>query len=185
MSVGNPAHITSTEGLTDCLGHALGRLGMDLHQRDTALKVQDRPALVGGGTDGTSGQHWRPYGMKAQVQSTFPWLFWAWCVFHRLELACKPARMLSLAHFSLKSVKCCFVCTAYTVNHVTHLTALVSDSTVKAADQARLNGYLQKWTRVKAADQARLNGYLQKWSQEKMACWMCDGVDIVQGIKHI
>ena len=92
LSVGNPAQ-TNAEGLIDCLGDALGRLGIDLHQRDTVMKVQDRSALVGGGTDGASVNIGFHNGMKARMQSTFPW---AWCFSHRLELACKDALTSSL-----------------------------------------------------------------------------------------
>ena len=78
LSVAHPIHTTSGEGLIDCLGHALGRLGMDLHQRDTVLNVQHRPALVGSGTDGASVNIGVHNSMKAQLQSMFPWLPWAY-----------------------------------------------------------------------------------------------------------
>lgn len=86
----------NVEGLIDCLGHTMGRLAIDLHQRDTVLKVQDKPALVGGGTDGASVNIGVHNAMKAQMQSMFPWLFWAWCFSHRLKLACKDAFTSSL-----------------------------------------------------------------------------------------
>lgn len=43
---------------------------------------------MGGGTDVNIGVH---NGMKGQLQSTPPWLYWAWSYSHRLELACKDA----------------------------------------------------------------------------------------------
>ena len=30
-------------------------------------------------------------GMRGKLCATLPWLFWAWCYAHRLELACKDA----------------------------------------------------------------------------------------------
>ena len=30
-------------------------------------------------------------GMKTKMQEVIPWLSWAWCFSHRLELACKDA----------------------------------------------------------------------------------------------
>lgn len=30
-------------------------------------------------------------GVKAKIQEVIPWMFWAWCFSHRLELACKDA----------------------------------------------------------------------------------------------
>ena len=77
FSVGNLTHNTNAQGFFDWLGDALGRLGIDLHQRATALKVQGRPALVGGGTHGASVNTGVHNSMKAQMQSTFPWLFCA------------------------------------------------------------------------------------------------------------
>ena len=44
--------------------------------------------MVGGGTDGASVNIGCHNGVK---QSMFPWLFWAWCFSHRLELACKDS----------------------------------------------------------------------------------------------
>ena len=49
------------------------------------------PVLVGGGTDGASVNIGIHNGMKAQLQSALPWLHWAWCYSHCLELACKDA----------------------------------------------------------------------------------------------
>lgn len=42
--------------------------------------------MVGGGTDGASVN-----GMRGKMQGTYmyPWIVWAWCYAHRLELACK------------------------------------------------------------------------------------------------
>ena len=50
------------------------------------------PVLVGGSTDGTSVNIGVHNGMKGQMQSALPWLHWAWCYSHHLELACKDAQ---------------------------------------------------------------------------------------------
>ena len=56
----------------------------------------DKPVLVGGGTDGASVNVGIHNGMKARMQETLPWLYWAWSFSHRLELACKDAFSSSL-----------------------------------------------------------------------------------------
>ena len=133
------------------------------------------------------------------MQSTFPWLFWAWCFSHRLELACKDALTSSLFTEISEMLLCLYYLYSKSpkkskelvaigddlkevfllpkggnlpvrsqgtrwISHkhkalqrvvdrfgayATHLTALVSDTTIKSTDQARLMGYLQKWTQGK------------------------------------
>ena len=77
-----------TNGLVDCLKEVLKRLTIeDVLERDAVLS--SKPVLIGGGTDGASvniGQH---NSMRAKMQDALPWLFWAWCYAHRLELASK------------------------------------------------------------------------------------------------
>lgn len=234
LSVGNPAQ-SNAEGLIDCLGGALRRLGIDLHQKDTVVKVRGRPALVGGGTDGASVNIGLHNGMKAQMQSKFPWLFWAWCFSHRLELACKDAltsslfteiseMLLRLYYLYSKSPKKSKELVAIGddlkevflfpkggnlpvrsqgtrwISHkrkalqrvvdrfgayATHLTALVSDTTIKSADQARLKGYLQKWTQGKMLVGCAMYIDVLKAPSLLSLSLQDDGVDIIQGIKHI
>ena len=43
------------------------------------------------GTDGAAVNVSEQNGMKGKLQHVMPWLFWAWCYVHRLELACKDA----------------------------------------------------------------------------------------------
>ena len=75
-------------GLITCLGKALKHLGVDdVLSKHGVLGAEGKPVLIGGGTDGASvniGQH---NGMKAIMQRELPWLLWAWCYAHRLELA--------------------------------------------------------------------------------------------------
>lgn len=47
--------------------------------------------MVGGGTDGASVNISGQNGMKGKIQRELPWIFWAWCYAHRLELACKDS----------------------------------------------------------------------------------------------
>ena len=55
------------------------------------LGVEKKPILVGGGTDGAAVNVSEHSGMKGIMQRALPWLFWAWCYAHRLELACKDS----------------------------------------------------------------------------------------------
>ena len=47
--------------------------------------------MVGGGTDGASVNVAQQNGLRGMMQNAHPWLVWAWCYAHRLELACKNA----------------------------------------------------------------------------------------------
>jgi len=73
------------------------------------LEVVGKPILVGDGASINVGEH---NGMKGKLQSEIPWLFWAWCYEHCLELACKDAPLsnifkniseMLLKHFSIYS----------------------------------------------------------------------------------
>ena len=46
--------------------------------------------LVGIGTDGAS-SNMAPGGLKRLVEKELPWIFWMWCLAHRLELSVKDA----------------------------------------------------------------------------------------------
>ena len=230
----NPTSSTA-EGLVDCLGDALERLDIDISQKEGVLNAEHRPALVGGGTDGASVNVGIHSGMKAQMQNTLPWLFWAWCFSHRLELACKDSfksplftaineMLLRLFYLYKKSPKKTQELAAIGedlkevfhfpkggnapircqgtrwINHkrramqrlvdrfgayIQHLTAMISDSSVKAADKARVRGYLCKWSEGKMlvgcalyVDALKVPSLLSLTLQE-------DGVDIVQGIQNI
>ena len=81
------------DGLVRCLGSSLHELGIEnaLDQASVLGADGSRPILVGGGTDGASVNIAKQNGMKAKMQREIPWLFWAWCYAHRLELACADA----------------------------------------------------------------------------------------------
>ena len=79
--------------LIECLGRALQELGItNVLDKESVLGVESsKPILVGGGTDGASVNVSGQNGMKGKMQRQLPWIFWAWCYAHRLELACKDA----------------------------------------------------------------------------------------------
>ena len=70
--------------LFNCLEGGLGRLGI------TAISPDECKFLVGIGTDGASANI-ASAGMKGLVEKELPWVFWMWCLAHRLELAIKDA----------------------------------------------------------------------------------------------
>ena len=87
------------DGLVQCLGKALQSMGIeDLVDRASVLGVKEHTILVGGGTDGAAVNVSEQKGMKGKLQRVMPWLFWAWCYAHRLELACKDAFSSQLFH---------------------------------------------------------------------------------------
>ena len=82
----------NADGLIECLGIALKEFGIeDILKRASVLGVEGKPVLIGGGTDGASVNVAEQNGMKGKMQRELPWLYWAWCYAHRLELACKDA----------------------------------------------------------------------------------------------
>ena len=96
LAIVNPATGNSA-GLISCLKDAFAkRFDIDVCHKDSVLNTEGKPVLIGGGTDGASVNVGVHNGMKAQMQETLPWLYWAWCFSHRLELACKDAFSSSL-----------------------------------------------------------------------------------------
>ena len=83
FTVTRPASV-SAEGLFDVLGGALQSLSISSITREECSK------LVGLGTDGASANIARA-GLKGLVEQKLPWVFWMWCLAHRLELAIKDA----------------------------------------------------------------------------------------------
>ena len=78
------------DGLIACLQEALQALGVDDVLNKTSV-LSSKPILIGVGTDGASVNISGQNGMKGRMQHELPWLFWAWCFAHRLELACKDS----------------------------------------------------------------------------------------------
>ena len=70
-------------------------LGIEnLLERESVLSVSELPIFVGCGTDGATVNVSDQNGMRGKLQAALPWLYWAWCYAHRLELACKDACVL-------------------------------------------------------------------------------------------
>ena len=89
LTVCNPVKCDA-DGLLNCLSSALNQIGIeDNLDKESVLGIQQIPALVGGATDGdfvNIGQH---SDLRGKLVTALPWLFWSWCYFHRLEVACK------------------------------------------------------------------------------------------------
>ena len=80
------------DGLIECLSRAVKCMGIEnILERENVLSVHEHPVLIGCGTDGASVNVSNQNGMRGKLQAALPWLFWAWCYAHRLELACKDA----------------------------------------------------------------------------------------------
>ena len=80
----------NASGLIACLQQTLQTLGVD-NGLNKGIVLGGKPILIGVGTDGASVNIAEQNGMKGTMQRELPWLFWAWCYAHRLELACKDS----------------------------------------------------------------------------------------------
>ncbi len=83
LSVHKPQHVTA-EGLLQSLQYGLQCLGIQSVKKDACSK------LVGIATDGASANV-AGNGLKGLVERELDWIFWMWCLAHRLELAIKDA----------------------------------------------------------------------------------------------
>ena len=77
FAVGRPKKV-------DCLESSLGRLGIQ------AVDAEQCKMLIGIGTDGVSA-HVAADGLKGLVEKQVSWIYWSWCLTHRLELSVKDA----------------------------------------------------------------------------------------------
>ena len=83
---------SDADGLIAYLGEALHVFGVDdVCNRESVLSLQDKPILIGGGTDGAAVNISQQNGIRGKLQRQLLWLQWMWCYSHRLELACKDA----------------------------------------------------------------------------------------------
>ena len=85
FTVVRPRAVTA-EGLFECLQGALGKLGIEAI--DASVDVCKK--LIGIGTDGAAANI-SSAGLKGLVEREFPWVYWMWCLAHRLELAVRDA----------------------------------------------------------------------------------------------
>ena len=72
------------QGLFDCVEDSLRRLGIQ------AIDSKECQMLIGIGTDGASANI-AAAGLKGLIEKEVPWLYWSWCLAHRVELAVKDA----------------------------------------------------------------------------------------------
>ena len=80
------------DGFIECLGNALKGFGVEgILNKASVLGADGKPVLIGAGTDEASVNLGKQNGMKGKLQEEIPWLYWAWCYTHCLELACKDA----------------------------------------------------------------------------------------------
>ena len=85
-------HTVTANGLFEVLERGLISLGISEVSAEACKK------LVGVGTDGAA-SNIAAAGLKGQVEGRLSWVFWMWCLAHRLELAVKDA--LNDTRFSL------------------------------------------------------------------------------------
>ncbi len=83
FKMSRPSTVTA-EGLFEVLESALQTLGIPAITGESCAK------LVGIGTDGAS-TNMAARGLKGLVEDKVSWVFWMWCLAHRVELALKDA----------------------------------------------------------------------------------------------
>jgi len=81
--VSRPSSV-SAEGLFEVLATTVQSMGI------TAVGREECAKLVGIGTDGAAANI-ASAGLKGLAEDKLPWVFWMWCLAHRLELAIKDA----------------------------------------------------------------------------------------------
>ena len=100
-SVHKPSH-TTAEGLFQSLQYGLQCLGIQSVNKEECSK------LVGIAIDGASANI-AANGLKGLVEKELDWIYWMWCLVHRLELALKDALHGELPLTCL--MKCYSICT--------------------------------------------------------------------------
>ena len=93
FKVCRPSTVTA-KGLLEVLEHALQMLGIP------AITFESCNKLVGLGTDGASANV-AARGLKGLVEDKVDWIFWMWCLAHRIELALKFMEYCRLYTFSI------------------------------------------------------------------------------------
>lgn len=83
LKVNTPSSVSSA-GLFDGFSEALRSVGI------ASVTGKDCSKLVGVATDGAS-CNIANAGLKGLIEEKTPWVFWMWCLAHRLELAIKDA----------------------------------------------------------------------------------------------
>jgi len=83
FTVMRPRSVTA-QGLFEVLEGGLWGIGIE------EVSAEQCKKLVSVGTDGASANI-AASGLKGLVEAHLPWVFWMWCMAHRLELAVKDA----------------------------------------------------------------------------------------------
>jgi len=83
LCISRPSTITAL-GIFDVVQAAVQKLGIP------AISAEQCAKLVGIGTDGAAANI-ASAGLKGLVEKELPWIFWMWCMAHRLELGVKDA----------------------------------------------------------------------------------------------
>ena len=78
-------HSVTAQGLLDVLENGLWGFGIQKVSAEQCKKL-----LSGYGTNGAS-TNIAACGLKGLVEERMSWVFWMWCLAHRLELAMKDA----------------------------------------------------------------------------------------------
>ncbi len=199
--------VPDADGLIECLGRGLEKLGITnfLDEKSVLGVESDKPILVGGGTDGASVNIAEQNGMKGKLQRELPWIYWAWCYAHQLELACKDAlssqdleeMLLRMYYLYSKSPKKCReqADIVENLNEVFEfpkrpvrsqgdgsITRKALQRVVDRYGGAYLNHLLAliEDPSVKSDDRAKLKGYTQKWKQPKMLIGAAMSIDVLK-----
>ena len=191
------------DGLLLGLGEALSRIGIEnIHSPNSVLGVDKMPVLIGAGTDGASVNVGAHGGMKGKLQSDLPWLFWSYQnspkksqelasivsdlkeVFSlpkggALPVRCQGTRWITHKRKALQRVIDRFGA------YIAHLTTLSQDSSVKAVDRARIQGYLKQWSRTKMLIGSAMYIEILKAPSMLSLTLQCDNLDIIEGINPI
>ena len=133
--------------------------------------------------------------MKGIMQRALPWLFWAWCYAHRLELACKDSFssilfkeiqdvLLRLYYLYEKSPKK----SRELVDIVTDLQETFGfpkggDLPIRSQGSRWIThrrNTLSEDSTMKAEDRARMKGYISKWSHAKLLIGCSLYTDVLQ-----
>ena len=85
------------KGLFNCLDDSLCRLGKEAINTEYCK-------MLGTGTDGAS-VNIAGTGLKDLVEKEVPWLYWSWCLTHRVELAVKDALICYPAYITCICMK--------------------------------------------------------------------------------
>ena len=184
FTVVRPQAVTA-EGLSKVLESALQGLGIEEISAEKCLK------LVGIGTDGAAANI-AAAGLKGLVEGRLSWVFWMWCMAHRLELATKDALkptafalvdelLLGLYYLYEKSPKRCReledivtdLKACFSFNDASGSRWIAHKQNAMKRVVSKFGAYtnhlaaLSEDKSVRPADRTKLKGYYNKWTDAK------------------